>query len=204
MSLKCIIVEDQTMFLQMLDNMLRTVPDLEVVATAQTEAQGIAACEQHKPDLLVLDLALPDGNGINVARRLAAVNPSGKTIILSGEASTFICPVCLNGKIHAVLDKTQAFDDLSEELKTLLPAARGGSRSVRGSDVRSKLTSREYEIFGFIGRGLMSKEIGETLGISALTVQTHRRKIAEKLGTSGPELVQQAIRHYHATLGAKA
>lgn len=203
MSLKCVIVEDQTMFLQMLDNMLRTVPDLEVVATAQTEAQGIAACEQHKPDLLVLDLALPDGNGVNVARRLAEVNPCGKTIILSGEASTFVCPSSLNSKVHAVLDKTQAFDDLSEELKTLLPAARGGSRSARGSEVRSKLSAREYEVFGLIGRGLMSKEIGEALGISALTVQTHRRRIAERLGTSGPELVQQAIRHYHETMGAR-
>ena len=142
MSLKCVIVEDQTMFLQMLDNMLQLVPDLEVVATARTEAQGVAACEKHKPDLLVLDLALPDGSGVNVARRLAEVNPSGKTIILSGEASTFVCPASLNGNIHAVLDKTQAFDDLSEELRALLPAPPGRSRPARGGDVPGKLAGR--------------------------------------------------------------
>ena len=49
----------------------------------------------------------------------------------------------------------------------------------------------------------MSKEIGEKLGISPLTVQTHRRKIAEKLGTAGPELVQLALKHYQATFGAR-
>ena len=204
MGLQCVIVEDQTMFLQMLNNMLQAVPDLHVAATAQSEAQGRAAVEQHLPDLLLVDLNLPDGHGIRVAKRLAEVNPAAKTVILSGEASTFVCPPSLQRQIHAVLDKTQAFDDLAAELKALLPRARGGSSSSRATRIREQLTAREYEIFTLIGRGLMSKEIGETLGISSLTVQTHRRKIAEKLGTAGPELVQLALKHYHSTFGAQS
>ena len=204
MSLKCVIVEDQTMFRQMLHNMLQGTPDLRVVAAAASEAEGIKACERHRPDLLVLDLALPDGSGVKVARRLAKLNPAAKTVILSGEASTFVCPAELRQSVHAILDKTQAFDDLADELKALLPKARGGSTSARSKDVRDRLSEREYQIFLLVGRGLMSKEIGEKLFISPQTVQAHRRKMAEKLGTTGSEFVQLAIKHYQATLGSRA
>ena len=203
MSVRCVIVEDQTMFLQMLHNLLQGMPEFCVVDTAQSVASGIAACEKHQPDLLLLDLGLPDGHGIEVARRFAALHPGGRTIILSGEASTFVCPADLQENIHAVLDKTQAFDDLASELKTLLPRARGGSSSVRNGHIRGLLSDREYEVFLLVGRGLMSKEIGEELRISPQTVQAHRRNIAEKLGTAGPELVQLALKHYHTTMGAR-
>lgn len=204
MSLKCVIVEDQTMFRQMLHNMLQGTPDLRVVAAAASEAEGIKACERHRPDLLVLDLALPDGSGVKVARRLAKLNPAAKTVILSGEASTFVCPAELRQSVHAILDKTQAFDDLADELKALLPKARGGSSSARSKDVCDRLSEREYQIFLLVGRGLMSKEIGEKLFISPQTVQAHRRKMAEKLGTTGSEFTQLAIKHYQSTLGGKA
>ena len=59
------------------------------------------------------------------------------------------------------------------------------------------------ELFRLIGRGMLSKEIGDTIGITPLTVQSHRKNIAQKLGTTGNQLTQQALRHYHATLGAK-
>lgn len=203
MSLTCVIVEDQTMFLQMLHNMLEAMPQLKVAATARTKAEAVAACEEHLPDLLVLDLALPDGNGIAVARILAKLKPSSKTVILSGEANTFVCPADLQSHVHAVLDKMQAFDSLAEEIKSILPGARANSGHARRGDIREALTPREYEIFRLMGRGMLSKEIGETLGITPLTVQSHRKKIAAKLGTTGHELVQQALRHYHATLGAK-
>jgi DNA-binding NarL/FixJ family response regulator len=175
-----------------------------VVATARTKAEGIAACEKHRPDLLVLDLALPDGEGVAVARQLAKLNPSAKTLILSGEASTFVCPADLQPQVHAVLDKTQAFDALAEEIKTLVPRTRDTAAAARGGDIRAELSAREHDVFVLIGRGLLSKEIADTLGISTHTVQSHRKNIAEKLGTSGAELMQRALRHYHATLGDKA
>jgi DNA-binding NarL/FixJ family response regulator len=204
MALKCVIVEDQTMFRQMLQNMVRSIPELDVVASVPTEAEGTTACEKEHPDILVVDLALPDGSGINVASCLVALNGQARIIILSGEASTFVCPAELQRNVHAVLDKTQTFDELASELRSLLPKARDGSGPVRTGLIRDKLTEREYGIFLLVGRGLISKEIGDKLSISPQTVQTHRKNIAEKLGTTGPELVQLAIGHYHATTGAVA
>ncbi len=204
MPLRCVIVEDQTMFLQMLHNMVQGLPDLSVVATAQNESHGMAAVELHKPDLLLLDLNLPDGHGLAIARRLIKLNPAAKIIILSGEASTFVCPAELHDHTQAILDKTQAFDELATAIKSLLPRARGGSTSARTGEIRQRLSPREYAIFLLIGRGLMSKEIAEKFGISPQTVQVHRRKMADKLGTTGSELVQLALKHYHSTLGARA
>jgi DNA-binding NarL/FixJ family response regulator len=204
MALKCVIVEDQTMFRQMLQNMVRSIPELAVVASVPTEAEGMAACREARPDLLLVDLALPDGNGINVAKCLVSLNSRARIIILSSEASTFVCPADLQKNVHAVLDKTQTFDELAGALRSLLPKVRVRPGPLKIGVIRDKLTEREYAIFLLIGWGLISKEIGDKLFISPQTVQTHRRNIAEKLGTTGPELVQLAIGHYHATTGAAA
>lgn len=202
MPLRCLIVEDQLMFLQMLERMLHSIPGIGVVTIAQSEAAGIRACEEHLPDLLLLDLALPDGDGLRVARHLARVNPSAKVIILSGEASTFICPAALNHQIHAVLDKTQAFEDLTSELRSLIPREKA-SLAYRGSRGPSELLSgRELEIFRLIGLGISTKEIGDKLSISPHTVQAHRKRIAAKLGTAGNELLQAAVLYQAEMKGA--
>lgn len=87
--LRCVLLEDQTLFLELLSQVLQLQPGLQIVARAQTVAEGLAACKIHKPDLLILDLELPDGEGLEVARSLMRWNPDGKVIVLSGHASTF-------------------------------------------------------------------------------------------------------------------
>ena len=75
MALRCVVVEDQVMFLQLLVAMLHTQPRLEVVATARGVDEAIAVCAEHSPDLLILDLALPDGDALRNAVE-ATVRPS--------------------------------------------------------------------------------------------------------------------------------
>lgn len=190
------------MFLQLLVLTVRGLPHLEVVATAQTVAGGVDACARHRPDLLLLELALIDGPGLTVARELTRVNPDGKLIILSAQTSAFNCPASLESCLHAVVDKTQGFDAVALELERLIAwQRRRGSNS--GSNQCTALSQRERQIFLLMGRGLLSKEIAEKLSVSLHTVQSHRKMIARKLGTVGPELVQRAMRHYHAELGAQ-
>ena len=190
------------MFRQMLVNMLLTVRGLEVAGVARTAAEAVAACEELEPDLLLLDLALPDGSGLKAARHLAKLKPDARILILSGEASTFVCPKDLARHIHAVVDKTQAFDELAAEIRALVPAAKSrvANNPAAETDVREILTPKEFEIFALMGRGMLSKEIAATLSISSHTVQAHRKTIATKLGTTGSELVQQAIRHHEKSL----
>lgn len=202
MRLRCLVVEDQLMFRQMLVNMLLTVRGLEVAGVARTVAEAVAACEELEPDLLLLDINLPDGSGLEAARHLAKLKPDARVLILSGEASTFICPKDLTRQVCAVVDKTQAFDELAAEIRALIPSTKtAASMQTRdAADVRAILTPKEFEVFALMGRGMLSKEIAAALDISSHTVQAHRKTIAAKLGTTGSELVQQAVRYHEKSL----
>jgi DNA-binding NarL/FixJ family response regulator len=174
-------VEDQVMFLQLLRSMLEALPGLEIGAVATTQAEALALCSgDAPPDLLILDLALPDGDGLVVAEVLAETNPKAKVVVLSGQASSFVCPAALLPWIVGVVDKTAAFSQLQRVLEPCLPS------------VGEPLTPRQREIYGLIGQGLTNKEIARSTSLSIATVETHRKAIAQKLGMSGSELVRHA------------
>ena len=179
--LRCLIVEDQVMFLQLLRSMLEAIPGLRVVASATTQADAIAFCRSaDPPDLVILDLALPDGDGLAVAEALAEHHPNPQVVVLSGQASSFVCPAWLQPLIVGVVDKTSAFAQLTQVLERCLPQN------------PEPLTPRQQEIYGLIGQGLTNKEIARATDLSVATVETHRKAIAQKLGVSGAELVRQA------------
>ena len=182
-TLTCVVVEDQRMFLQLLVGMLHTHQGLEVVATACSAADGIAACQQHRPDLLILDLSLPDQSGVSVAEALAQLKPEAQLIVLSAQASSFDCPPSLQTMLHAVIDKIEAYDCLGDEINELLTKAPA---------VRQPLTARETEVLLLIGQGLSNNQISEVLQLSVYTVETHRRNLSTKLGLKGAELVRYA------------
>ena len=189
MSLRCLILDDQTMFLQLLAGMVRTTPGLDLVGVFSEVTKARDYVSQNAVDLLILDLALPDGQGVTVLKMAAKKNPKVKCIVLSGHASQFVCPADLRSHVRAVVDKTQAYGSLHKEISEILePTA-----EVRaGAGPRDQLTQREYDVFCLVGRGRMSKEIAEKLGIAVRTVETHRKAICRKLKVSGPELVRQA------------
>ena len=178
--LRCLIVEDQLMFSQLLRPMLEAMPGLAVSATASSRAEALALCTGEPPDLLILDLALPDGDGLEVAEALVRRRPDAKVVVLSGQAASFICPRHLQPMICGVVDKTAAFSQLYAVLQRCLK---------RPSE---PLTPRQRQIFGLIGRGLSNKAIAQIAQLSVTTVETHRKTIAQKLGVSGAELVRQA------------
>lgn len=169
------------MFSQLLESMLQAFPGLEVVATASTAAEALYHCQgPTPPDLLILDLALPDGDGLEVAEALAQRHPQAKVVVLSGQAASFVCPAPLRPWVCGVVDKTAAFQQLQRVLQSCL------------QHQPPQLTARQQEIYGLIGQGLSNKEIARAAGLSVATVETHRKQIAQKLGVSGAELVRQA------------
>jgi len=178
------------MIQQLLMAMLNQHPALQVVGSASSVSEGIAACSQLRPDLLILDIALPDGDGLDVARALAELAPAARVIVLSSFASTVERPPELRSQTVAILDKSRAYQDLIREVEALLPDG-SPRRNVSALDL-SSLTPREREILELVGRGCSSRRIAERLIISQHTVETHRRNICSKLGISGAALVRQA------------
>lgn len=189
MSLRCVIVEDQTMFLQLLAAMVRTTPGLDLTGSYSLAEKAREFVAKHDTDLLILDLALPDGQGMTVLKAAAKKNPKVKCIVLSGHASQFVCPADLRTHVRAVVDKTQAYGNLQKEIAEIVHP---DAESQVFSNPQELLTQREYEIFSLVGQGRMSKEIAEKLRIAVRTVETHRKAICRKLKVSGPELVRQA------------
>jgi len=122
--LTCLLVEDQVMFLELLEGMLANHGGLRILGRAGTVAEGIAACTRHAPDLLLLDLALPDGDGLDVARRFLECNPAGRVIVVTGHAGSFVCPAWLDRHLQAVISKNETFHVLQAELDEMLRPAR--------------------------------------------------------------------------------
>jgi len=189
----CVVVEDQVLFEQLLSALLEAEDLVDVVASAHSMEDGIAACRRHRPDLLLLDLALPDGSGLEVARALAVCRPDARIIIISGQADTFRCPPDLKPQIYSVIDKTRTFSVVRQELAGCL--ARMSPGAAPSAQNIEQLSPREHEIFRMIGRGMSTKEIAAAAHISPQTVETHRKKIAAKLGLRASALIRRATLH---------
>jgi DNA-binding NarL/FixJ family response regulator len=133
--LRCLIVEDQVMFLQLLSRLLQGMPCLEIVATATSCREGMQGCQQHRPQLMVLDLALPDGDGLQVARFLRMLEPDAKVLVLSAQASSFVCPEELEPMVVGVVDKTATYETLEEVIHSALPPQDASAHPSRSDPV---------------------------------------------------------------------
>jgi DNA-binding NarL/FixJ family response regulator len=189
----CLIVEDQVMFLELLQGMLAIRGGLRILGRAETVTEGVAACIHHAADLLLLDLALPDGDGLVVAKRFIEANSAGRVIVITGHANSFVCPAWLNRNLQAVISKNDTFQALRAELDELLPSRGPAIRGTAPRPASKPLTKREAEVFALMGEGLSSQAIAARLGVSLHTVLTHRKRLAMKLGTRGLELTKRAV-----------
>lgn len=200
MTFRCLIVEDQTILLELLVGLLQQRNAQVSVACAQSVSAAIAACTALPPDLLILDMALPDGEGFEVAHALQRLKPTAKVIVLSSFASTVVRPTELRSMVHAILDKNRGLESLLEEVDQLLPPPEPTTIPQAASTADAtvldiafeQLTKRERDVMLQLGRGQSSKMIAETLQISLRTVETHRRNLCSKLKLSGAALVRIA------------
>lgn len=196
---QCVIVDDHVMVLELLTGAVQTIPGVAVAATATdlSDAERIAGLDQV--DLLVVDRKLRSGDGMDFIRTVVPRHPRVKCIVIAGSTLDFVCPPDVIDHVVSVVDKTEACDTLLAAIKKIssdvAPDA-GHQRSLDG--IESLLTQREFELFKVIGQGLSNKQIGQRLGISPRTVETHRKSIARKLGNSGSALVHLATRYCHA------
>jgi DNA-binding NarL/FixJ family response regulator len=197
-ALRCLIVEDETMFLQLLVAMLRTTPVVEVRATATTAKAAIEVCREDAFELLILDLKLPDANGLDVLRAAVAARPAIECIVLSSAAGEFACPQELLPNLRFVIDKTQAYEQLQDAIAEI--ARTRGIATPADTDAAAVLRPRELDVFRLIGQGMSTAEISSRLGIAKNTVETHRKSIAGKLGAKGAELVRRATIHNQISL----
>jgi len=206
-SIRILLVDDHRMFREMLRIPLEAEPGFNVVGEAGSGAQALVAVEALCPDVAVLDIALPDMSGIEVAKKITAMHPRCHIVALSGYADRVFVDEMLSAGAHAYVLKSSGIVELSMAIRAVVAGhdfmspevammmARS-TRSAKGSAPPvTVLTSRERDVLRLIGRGLRTAEIAAQFDISTLTVDVHRRNIRHKLNLqTTAELTRYAVR----------
>lgn len=199
-----LVLEDQTMVRELLALACAQALPQARVETAGTRAAALALAKRLPPDLVLLDLVLPDGDGLDLLPDIFAAAPSAKVIALSSHIDEFTLHRALNSRVHGILDKNeQPVRILREAIATVLAGRQYVSSYVQRlrASVRADpaafdkiLSDREQEVLRLIGEGLNNEQVAARLKISASTAKNHRLNIMAKLDMhSTPQLIRYAI-----------
>lgn len=203
---RLLLVDDHPGFRQGVAALLRSEGDLVICAEAASMAEGLRCAREHRPDVVLLDVSLPDGSGLELARQLAAEQPAVGVLMVSMHEESLYAMRGFHAGARGYLMKTSADEHLVEavravragriyvsaplEKRLIFQTAR---RENPGALPTDSLSPREREVLRLLGHGRSTREIAEELAVSVKTVDTHRARIKEKLGAAdGAEVVRFA------------
>ncbi|HVT00464.1 MAG TPA: response regulator transcription factor [Solirubrobacterales bacterium] len=183
--------------------LLEAQPDLEVSGEATDIAGARQTVIDFGPDVLVLDVNMPDGLGVDAVAELREAHPETQIVLLTMERDIGLARRALDDGALGYLFKDAAHLELVEAVRAAalgeryLPAAVSAGLSRDRSDTASQvLSSRETDVLRLMALGHTNREIGEQLDLSVRTVETHRAHIQQKLGLSTrPDLTRYALEH---------
>ncbi len=212
-SLRILVADDHDILRRGLKQLLTSHAGWQVCAEARTGREAVSLAEEHKPDIVVIDISMPDLNGLEAARRIRKALPKTGIIILSLHFSDQLVKDIVEAGARAYVMKADADRDLVNAVEALSNhrtffTARAAEMLLNDfsdrvssplqppASPRSRLTSREREIVQLLAEGKSSKEVASVLGISVKTAETHRANIMRKLQVhSVSELVRYAIKN---------
>lgn len=207
MGIDVVVADDHRMFRDALRGALASEPDIRVVAEAGTGSETMELLRRHRADVLVLDIGLPDANGIDVARQVREAHREVGIVALSGYSDRVFVEESLKAGMQGYVVKSAGIEELVQAIRTvaggqrflcaevtgLLTARMSGAPSV--APPMTVLGRREQEILRLLAGGLRSAQIARELGIAPATVEVHRRNIKRKLGlNSTADLTRYAVR----------
>lgn len=201
MKLRVLLVEDHALVREGIESLLRGDPDVEIVGRTGSGRAAVAMARQSTPDLVIMDVVMPDMSGIETARQIVQENGAVKILALSMyDNQAYISHMIEAGASGYVL-KTSAFDELSEAIRAVMEGEIylcGSITSVIVKEYLAKLrigpsaaaaapvlSAREREVLRMISEGSSGKEIARELGVTPKTVESHRLHIMSKLKIRG-------------------
>ena len=210
-NLRILIADDHDLMRRGVKSLLQSHPGWEVCAEAHTGREAVSKAEEMKPDVVIMDISMPELNGIEAARRVRKVAPNAEVLILSVHYSDQLIREILDARVRGYMIKSDSDGDLVAAVETLAqhkpfftPRATEVILSNFSSAAHSepleligdRLTSREREIVQLLAEGKSSKEVASSLCISVKTAETHRANIMRKLQLhTVSELVRYAVRN---------
>lgn len=203
---RLLLVDDHPIMRHGLAQLIRAEAGLQVCGEAGSAREGLEAVGRLGPDLVVIDLTLPDKSGLELLKDIQACHPGTLCLVLSMHDEGMYGERALRAGARGYIMKEAAADHLITAVRKVLAGGIYVSDSmasrmleqVTGQRLRTaaldSLTDRELEVLEMIGQGVATKIIAEKLCISARTVEAHRAHIKEKLGiTDGAALVRYAV-----------
>ena len=208
--IRILLADDHTFVRDGLRALLDKQPDMTVVAEAADGRDSVRLAEEQSPDVVIMDIAMPNMNGIEATRRILAFNPQTAVVILSMHQDESYVLRSLKAGAKGYLLKDSLRSDVIEAIHAVAQGRSFLTRKVgrilqedyvrqmerRGvEDSYDLLTDREREILQLVAEGRTNKEVASLLNISLTTVETHRTHILQKLGLhSVPDLILYAVR----------
>jgi two-component system, NarL family, response regulator NreC len=203
--IRIVLADDHSVVRQGFRRILEAQPDMEIVGEASNGKEALESAAKFTPDVVVMDVAMPELNGIEATRRMAEVAPRTRVLALSMHKDSVYVREILRAGARGYLLKDAVDEDLIAAVRAV---SRGEGYLSPGvadavltdyrqhvTDPIDLLTSREREVLQLIAEGRTNKEIATTLNLSVYTVDAHRGRIMEKLNLhSTGELVRFAIR----------
>ena len=205
---KILIVDDHPMVREGLTMRISTQPDLAVCGEAATEEEALSRVQQTSPDLVIVDISLKSGHGLEVIKQVKSRYPAVKMLVLSGYQESLYAERALRAGALGYLNKQESNDKVLDAIRTVLRGQRYISPEIAQRLVAQALgdtnetqapieclTNRELEIFRMVGEGMTSGAIANSLFLSTHTIDTHRENIKRKLNLKNAgELTRAAVR----------
>ncbi len=190
--------------------MIDAEPDLMVCGEAQSDREARAAIRELDPDVMIVDVSLAQGDGIDLVRDVHAQRPELRMLVLSMHDETIYAERLLAAGASGYIMKEAAFEQLLIALRRVLGGgvylseammATLGNREdgpTNGSaDPIGRLSNRELQVLSLIGRGLSSRQAAESLNVSVKTVESHRQSLKRKLNlATNAQLLQYSLKWY--------
>ena len=204
--IRILLADDHALVRQGFRMILEAQPDMEIVGQAGNGREAVELASKLHPDVTVMDVAMPELNGIEATRRITTVSPRTRVLALSMHKDSMYVREILRAGARGYLLKDSGDADLVAAVRAVAKGDGYISPSVSGavlSDYRRHvtdpldlLTSREREVLQMIAEGKTNKEIATLLSLSVYTVEAHRGRVMEKLNLhSTGELVRFALRN---------
>ncbi len=207
MAIRVLIADDHLVFSEALTVVLGLEPDLEVVGQAPDGEQAIRLAAQLQPDVILMDLRMPNGDGLAATAAIKAQRPETKVVMLTSEEDEDALRRALDIGMSGYLTKREASSQVVQAVRAaaagemLIPPPmltrllRQVGTTAPAPAGLSRLTRRELEVLGALAQGAASSAIAQHLGMSPNTVRTHVQNILSKLGVhSKLEAVTKAVR----------